>query len=321
VKDCYVLGGGIAGLISGYILGWPIICERPGGQLDSEFPLGPRILEKTKDTEWLLKNLGIKAEPRIFTIGYLIEDNFDYKFIDSVPPKGFAEDYYFKTRGIRKTTNSSMSGGRNEIEGWDIYSIGLVNELVKRVGIIPLSIVSIRHQSMLACEPHYKHLGFDKVNIVDQRIYYKKLINTIPAPSLALLRGNKVRWESFKAYDTTFVKVRTSDILTGDFDYIYISDISYPVHRITKVCPGEYVLEFRGDRYTYGCVPELRHLSGPPRWSRVGSEITLKNAQIVESLPVLGHLESITPIGRYAQWNHSVKIEDVIRSVRDIASR
>jgi hypothetical protein len=295
----YVIGAGISGLIVGYILGWPVIGKDIGGQMSSPFPLGPRILEECGETVWLISKLGVKLPPaREYKIGYMNQGGFIY----DCPEQGFAEAYYAKTRlydprDLIWLPNSTMSGGKKYIKGWDLDSIGLVDILAERVDRVPFDVGMI-------------FLGRHSLSLSNgSEMLYDRLISTIPLPTLDQLVGSplKMSGHTFRSFDTIFVQMTVNDPspVMGMFDYVYVANENIPYHRITRLQDTTYVYEFRSDRYP-GIFKSRHDTDVIPRRKFIG-----KNYQIVNEKKLLRVLD-IDLIGRYAQWDHDIKIEDVI---------
>lgn len=285
-----VLGSGISGILAGYILGYPVIGKEIGGQLKAPFPLGPRILEKTPATEWLMYSLNLYIQPREFTVGYLCAD-----IISSCPTLEFKEEYYKKTRGDGPVTSSCMSSGKSTIIGWDMDEIDLFRNLLKHVTVINETINSIQ---------------MDKsVKLSDGSIITcNNLINTIPAPIFHNLYG--IMDKDFLAHDTIFLLVRPRNSkFTTKFDYLYVACKEYPFHRITKLQGGQdlYVLELRGTRENN--IKDIIDFD-------ILDTHTLKNCQIINNRGIR-LIDNILMIGRFAQWDHSIKTEHVIGRLLD----
>jgi hypothetical protein len=300
----FVLGTSLTGLIVARILGWPAIGGDVGGRSKAPFPLGPMILEKTEDTEWLLDNLGIEpGEPSTYIVGYY-QDN---KVLGKAP-EGFKEAYYAKTRGDGTPTISVMTGGRDSLVGWDIKGLGLLDKLKKTVKALDNPAKSIS--------------PYDKMIYLEGSIMkYDNLVSTIPMPKFLELTGDKRSIKDFESWGTNFVHTTLAVdnpnnaiikfLLAGPYDYIYVADPSYAFHRATRVGPSEIVFEFREDRSPV--VPD----------EVIQTEACfIPNCQI---LPYRGNttfqrMSNIDLIGRYAEWDHKIKLEKVIRRAREYAS-
>jgi hypothetical protein len=295
----YVLGSSLTGMIVANILGWPCIGGDLGGRSKAPFPLGPMILEKTEDTDWFLNRLGIKpGSPKRFNVGYLTTGPIGLE-----PPEGFREAYYKKTRGIDTPSKSSMNRGRSYLEGWDIKAIDLMGKLAEATStclINPVAVDSTR-------------------NLINGIHGYRRLVSTVPLPRLYGLCGwDEEAVNTFRAFDTQFVYISKSralrpfmdEMTDKELDFVYCAG-DQVFHRVTRLDSDSVVMEVRGDRE----VPySLLH----------GSQYkiyTVKECQIIPNDRTYNCIDGIDLIGRYAQWDHNIKLEDVIRRTRDYAQR
>jgi hypothetical protein len=301
----YVIGSGLSGLIAGYILDWPVIGKDIGGQMKSPFPLGPRILEAAGESTWLIAKLGIQVPPmKEYTIGYKDKDGN----VHDEPDHNFRAAYYAKTRlendqSFISIPESIMTGGRKRLIGWDMEQLQLVQKLRSRVAIIPSNIINIfTSRKTLVLED-------------GTELKYDNLLSTIPLPTLNNLIGSPLERDLFKAFDTVFVEASSYDEIyspTDYKDYVYVANHTIPHHRITRIGLNTYVYEYRADRYS-GCF-----YSDPLYFKPMYKHI-VKNCQIAKDLK-LDSLLGIKLIGRYAEWYHGHKTEDVIRRSLDYAN-
>lgn len=336
-----VLGAGLAGLITGYLLGWPVIGEEVGGQGSNPFPLGPRILEADEYSYLLLKLLGIEYKPREFRVGYIYKGSKEkFPSVHRTPPQDFRERYYKKTRGEDSViTKSSMSGGKPGLFGWDLYEIALLNHLAAKVPVIKRTVTAIDIQECsYGVEPYSIVLGKRKEPkgvsynapipglIYDRTIRVQSLVNTLPLPTFLTLTRLSWALERPKSGDVYFVKLtllgesRTElgfEMPSRDYAYAYIADENIPIHRISRY--GEldhsYIVEVNDSRYH-----DLIDLVQPnQKVLMIGSHL-LKGSQMLnpysESPDYIGNIKMI---GRYANWNHSIKLNHVIKEALDLA--
>ncbi len=299
-----ILGGGIAGLLCGYKLKLPVITVDLGGQLNTSFPLGPRILEKTEETDQLLEELCIDAKPREYHIGYYSDRLY------SRPPEGFREKYYLKTRGRSNPSSSSMSSNRNVIIGYDLDEIDLLSQLIPRCKIIRRRIGEINDlEKYIRLDPMKKIIQTEDS---EEPSYwsYNTLISTIPLYNYIGLTGHYI---NLQALDTYFFYVETNVDATRGFDYIYIANEG-PIHRVTRIEQNRYVFES-----TSGWA--LSCLGVEPGYMPSGSLLDydcVRYCQIVDSLGVR-ELNGTHMVGRYAQWDHGVKIDTILRRLNNEA--
>lgn len=284
----YVLGGGHTGLIAGFLTGFTVIAPSIGGSMESSFPLGPRILHNDEYGEYLLDKLRIRTLPKIFKIGYYYKGEMHETMSEEMQ-----QQYFNKTRGKGTPFASVMSGGKNFISGWDMNEIKLLDKLKEKCNIIedPIERVYL----------DIKHI------VTGHRIFqYDNMINTLNIGTFAKLVSLPYRIE-LQSHPTTFVQIYCPTEEFQGFDYIYLVDEETPFHRITKIKEGKAVLELRG-ALSLKKIDEMKE-----RFPTLEYKI-VQGCQIVNSQNI-SSLEGIPMIGRYAQWNHSVKANDVIREV------
>ncbi len=298
----YVLGGGIAGLIWAYYNDdYFIISPEVGGQMKSEFNLGPRYLHDNETSRKFLSDLGMTIENRKskIRIGYLDEDGQWVK----APDAEYRKKYYLKSR---KTTSldgfdpSVMNGNKNEFDiltvdfqeiiaalSWSIGSARFVDAWVEKVD---------RTENTV----HMKLKSGDKATA-----RYDHLVSTMPIKFFAKAVEPKLDLDpTFDSYDMTYVYCKPDAfewIQDSGFDYVYDLRSSTPYHRITKEKEG-YVLDFFGkisdeDLATYkNLIIDYK---------------TLKDAQLISREDVKD-LEDVKFVGRYGTWDRKWKTEKVI---------
>jgi hypothetical protein len=278
----YILGAGIAGLIMQEILkdeGYTILTDSVGGQMKTQFPLGPRILHYSAKVNDFLLSIGIKENPREFKIGYFAND----QLTNQITPDQKA-DYYFKTRGNVKVNTTTMSEGKNIIVGWDINNINLVDVLYQRN------------------KENIKVLNINNVcptnNIINNTLEYTDLISTLPLNVLqGLMSDDRFKYPCITR-DVYFhyVKYDKSNYLFAgnDYDYVYNVDPEEDISRVTKLNKQEYIYEAN------------KLVSNPYLVSHIKAK-----TQIANELK-LTEYEGIKLVGRYAQFDHSVKSNNII---------
>jgi len=326
----YILGAGISGLILGYKLNSPVYGLYIGGQMRG-FTKGPRILEVDEASISLLKSLGIKAKPRAFTVGYLNDDGL----VTGTATEEERANYYLKTRGREADVPPSvMSGGNTTIIGWDINEIELVDNLIRRVDYTNGYVDSIDFSEnkvdiylgngSKACLPVY-----DGISTINLRTL-SKLIRQDLRDIFYLTqddRGNIVKPHKnlaeldLSAYDTEFVRVYTEVDLTRGYDYLYCTGINTPINRITRIGNNEYCIEFRSDvaEIAWGYIHQL------PVEALELDVIRFCQLRYNHNVLELGlddpdhYGNRLKLCGRFARWQHSIKINDIIREADEYA--
>lgn len=285
MKQSYVLGSGLSGMVCGLILDWPVVGEEVGGQMAAPFPMGPRILKDCEESRYLLQKLDIAARPRPFKVGYYHKGQILAEADDE-----YRADYYYKTRGSRLFSKSSMNSGDNLLLGWDMEKIGLLNKLTNRV------MVRVDRLDYLDIKAR-KFIGRS-----GDPVYYDKIISTLPLDSFLSLAG--LPGTRTLASGTLFFNgVYSIDI--EDYTFVYVNDPDIPFHRITKLDDNTCVYESITSKLleVFDFIPKIH------------SYISLNRCQLLESLDV-EEIGGVQLIGRYAQWSHKIKTEDVIRRAR-----
>ena len=303
-----ILGGGLAGMACSFITHSPVISPNLGGQIIGSVLSGPRIMEDDKDGQnrWFANELElILHEPRRFKI---------HRYAQSTPEYCFREVYCHKTRGLVAPGVSNMSSGKEFIEGWDMKEVGLIRRLANSVDHIQGTVRDMERMSAGGYRIHY----YDDRG-VSYHIISKSVISTIPHSILCATLG--MEDPQLEALDTYFVRVSLAAVnkskLPNSFyralskldnlDYMYIID-TLPFHRAQRV-NNDIVLEYNKLNLpnidTYLFIEEL-HVKG---WRE------LKRAQLIPG--DIQFIPDITSIGRYAEWDHRVKLEHVIKKGRE----
>jgi hypothetical protein len=196
-----------------------------------------------------------------------------------------------------------MSDGKNEIDYYDDDWNDIISLLIKRnyppiMGEILK--IDIR-QKLLSI----KNPSSSKIEILK----YDNLISTLPAPLFYKLSGIKPL-EDFKYASKIFVMTTKRNIDIGDYDYVYFPEKRYGFHRITKIGNERMCIEYtlinpnnENDRISHWCKLSYKTSS-------------IKIGQIISGS--IEKFDNIEFLGRYAEWNHDVKINDVIQKMRRI---
>ncbi len=286
----YILGGGVAGLIYAfYHPEYKILTDKIGGQFATSFQLGPRFLHRTIETDRFLDDLNVRSKyrSRLIKIGFYYQGE-----IHSSNTEENRIRYFKKTRGLNsfEPYQSSMSNGVETFEAYDIDPNELVDIIYEK----------IRNNVIID--------KIKKVDLISQRIsgeydyIYKDLIVTMPKPIFLKISGYSEEAEKYISYPTTFMLWPESYIRPfknlEKYDYVYFSQDEFDFHRITKTKEG-FVLEMKGEHQT-------------PYKER---QIILKIGQIVERKDDHDWPQNIKFFGRYANWDHSVRTETILKQI------
>lgn len=295
----YILGGGITGLIWAYYnKDYTVITEKIGGQMSSEFTLGPRYLHKTDNAESLLKELKIPYSDSIATVGYIDDSGW----IDK-PDLDFRQKYFLKSRGRGKNGSlegfdpTVMNGNKSSFPILVIDFGELIAKLDDKVGnrLISGRVSSIDLDNM--------KLEINRGNYRDV-LRYDHLVSTIPLNVFArIIDQEYLNSDEYESYTMTYCLAVPSDLTdTKDFDFVYDARSDVDWHRMTKDNRG-VVLDFFGHREDLDLKGSVGNLYKDHK--------TLWNCQIVSKSDE-PDISGIKFVGRYGTWNRSWKTEKVI---------
>jgi|LSQX01.1.fsa_nt_gb hypothetical protein len=279
----YILGGGIAGQIFGYFNQEYKILDSDKSQESSRFSLGPRYIEETVDTRILLKFLEESLASREVKIGYFDKEKY-VSFSSS-----FRERYALRSRGRKASHTSLMNSSEERMRVFELSPADLFARLKKenRRRLVKGSVTKINIKR--------KTISLEK----ETPLRFSELVSTIPLDVLF----NLCRKEntSLKRGWVTFAKIRESYFDMKDFEFVYC--LGKPFYRISKH-KGYLVAELRGqrDQKSLHLIFGEDLLDSEQRLSQILAGRSLKS------------FEGISLLGRYAQWDRSVKIEDVAAS-------
>ena len=241
-------------------------------------PLGPRLIQKHPETHRLLRDLGFKdLEVKTAKIGFFYGGK-----LHTTCPKKLRTEYYIKTRQVKpqEVPASIMSENKTSIEYYDVAWADLLAALYNSV--------------------KDRWMGEKVSKITKQKITtntgvkpYKKLISTLPAPIFSKLSFTKLSCD-FSAIDKSFGEA-SSIFSKTDFDYIYFPEKKISINRATKIDANKWLYEKVGRHDGMQIIPK---------------------AQIKQDAD-LDRMGNIKFIGRYAQWKHNVKIQQVVERSRE----
>jgi hypothetical protein len=288
----YIIGGGPAGLVFAFLnMDFKVIDKNPFGQLKSKYQLGPRLIQTGLNTEILIKNLLQKpVEVATAFVGYEYEDGR----VDPFLTDEFRRKYSFLTRGTYDYESTFLSAGQNQIEHYVflnsknsyLYLFEMIYDILKsRNQIIENKIESINTETKMISMDDYKQFSYDNlVSTVSLKILKKLLKNSSELDNIDLSTKNKNFYVTNAPFD-------------GIYSYIYS-------------IMGDYTRRTHIDDYVV-------YESEQPR-----QQEAIYNHQVVykmENLPIQivksANIETVSDIhmlGRYAQWSHKVKLEEVI---------
>jgi hypothetical protein len=283
----FIIGGGVGGLIAGFYKDAYIITDKVGGwQNLNRFRLGPRLLEVTEKTTNFLRKLELDySKTKKIKIGYYNEGFTSLN-------EEFRNTYGFKTRELapEEIHKSVLSSGKNELTVFDIdYDLILKTlEGLLSKKIFVGKVHSINHNAKV-------------INGTNDNYYYENLVNALPQNMFQKMSGLSTGHD-FSAFHTTFFKCEYNDFFNKvkdeGYNYFYSIDKNHIWHRCSLF--NEYVsLETKGKIET---IPDVKILD----------KVTLPFAQLKHSYKDLQFTFDVENAGRFAEWNHSIKMEELI---------
>lgn len=270
-----------------------------GGLAAIQSKIGPHLLWVDSNTERLLKDLGLPTDQRTVRVGYLVGEHVvSGRHLTAGEFQSFRQLYSRKTRGVEAKA-SHMSGGAKEFR---VFKIGMDDVAKKLLEAV---------QSRLIQGSVSEIDVYNRILLVEYKTThaFETLISTIPAPvftevsDMAHLTGRLVAWD--KVYRCTPYDLLPpwASEASGRYEYAYNADPRDTFHRI-RFMPGYAVLEYS--------IPNLKDFvcnSACETITQPKGQI-IAGAEIFESLP-----EYIRLLGRYAQWEHGVKFNQVLKRI------
>jgi len=303
MKNNYIIGAGPAGLIAAYYMkDYKVIDKSPLGQLKAPFIPGPRLLQNTTNMSELINEIfGGDTRIEIAKIGYMKNGVPEDK-----PYEGFKNKYVEKTRGTKSTESSHLSEGKNEIEHIEIGM--LTEESYAAVFNRLLEIIKSRGQLI---EKHIENIDVNNKTItfagegedIGLTVFYDKVISTINLNILSKLAPDMdIDLSEFKTKTKCFYKTSYDWMVDlQGYNYIYSAD-------------SEWTRKTYFDSYiVYESVEPID--SKVIEDNIVQMKFENMPIQIVESKNI-DSINGIKMLGRFAQWNHKVKANEVLDRVK-----
>jgi hypothetical protein len=302
--DNVILGSGIAGLTVFYYLAEStrtrnlVITNNIASQTNTKFPLGPRFLHKSKDTEALLRRLGFSTKTKEIFIGYKINDETRNYATDE-----FKEKYTIKSRGTSKVESSFLSGGKQNFTAYDVSQVALGKSLLNKCLEIAKS--GDRNQIIIN---DIKNISHKKIVTSKSTYYADNIISTIPLGALLnIVSDVSVRFKLSTSASEVVHFFLTNEKDKDVFDYVYsVSDTWYRKTYAPEL--NKWVYE------THTPVEFEKEFA-----DKIIDKISLRT-QIPRSLN-MKELGLVKLVGRYAQMNHSIKTENVIHWAHNYTRR
>ena len=310
MENNYILGGGPAGLIAAYYLKdhW-VVDKKPLGQLNIPFIPGPRLLQYTPNMLKLivevLPNSDVHTE--IAVIGY-----FENDAVKDSPSKSFKKKYAKKTRGVDKSESSFLSEGMTEIKHIEIDDLGedsykffftkLLDIIKERGQLLEKTIEQFNPWERTikftdGTEGNYTHI----VSTLNLNIFKKINSNFDDDDEFPfdLSTSNKCFYKTgYSESIEDMIKEQTHPSLF--YDYVYSADTDWTRKTFFRdYIVYESVQPIEGDSIEGNKI--LMKFENLP--------IQIKESQNCESM------DNVDLLGRFAQWSHKMKANEVLDRV------
>ena len=311
MENKYILGAGPAGLIAAYYNeDYKVIDEKPLGQLNLPFIPGPRLLQANQNMEDFIKKVlpSSSITSEIAIIGF--HENGE---ILEEPTSDFRKKYSKKTRDRKTSESSFLSEGMTEIQHFEIDGLG--EDSYKFLFTELLRIIEDRGQLIKTSVKHLNVLE-NKIEFTDgTETDYHDIISTL---NLNILKKVAPHINEYCEWnlDTTnkcFYKTEYNDSIEDMmdskkhpslwYDYIYSADTDWTRQTFFR------------DYIVYESVNPIQgtHIQG--------NEVQMK----FENLPIqikeshnIERMDGITLLGRFAQWSHKMKANEVLDRVLEL---
>jgi len=291
-----ILGGGITALIWAYYNKEHfIVSDQIGGQMSSNFDLGPRYLHnKQPYVTNFLNSLHMSIKHRLIRIGYIDDSGWV-----SNPDLQFRQNYYMKSRGT-----TDISGFDNTVLNTNIKEFKVCDVDFKELVFRLFEDVSDRIYSgkVTKIDLQEQTISTD----TNLSIKFKNMVSTIPLKIFSSIANLNL---DLKSSTMSYCLVSDSFFDLKGFDYVYDARSSTYCHRMTKCKQGIVCDVSDNNIFCFlnaqdGFLPlELK---------------TVKNNQII-SLDKDFELEKhpeIKFVGRYGSWHRRWKTETAIEEAQ-----
>lgn len=279
-----------------------------GGMFKAYKLLGPQYLWADTFTEKFLNMLRLPTAKRTIRVGVYHKKKLitPESKISIETAHDIRVKYAMKTRGV-ETKASFMSSGKMVYDVFSISMEAVVNALLRRVQsrLIPSIAVNI-----------FTDTRFVQDNFGDM-FSYDQLVSTIPATDFLELAGFD-GMQHLEARDKMYGIARLEKCepwiqkaKAEKFDYVYCPCSTEPWHRVTftTVADVDYaVLEYTKTEVTPWDTSAMKSFFDSTTVQRRGQIVSGK--EVLLSMP-----KEIKFYGRYAEWDHAVKFNDVLRRV------
>ncbi len=313
----YIIGGGVAGLITAYYSDHKIIDKNPMGQLNLRFLPGVRVIKVDDDAKGFIESVNkfkkFYNELQVHEVQIGYEDELGNKVALS---EQFKQKYSLITRGKKEYESTFLSSGESTLSVFTADNLDpniFYGKLFATVRDILDSREQIMYEKVVSINTENKSIlteAFDNATWID----YEHLISTIRGDILEKLMHdfNDRYLHDYTLFNKHFYKcdyIDWNERLMNTNSYNY--SISGIFTRKTFVNDYEPYIVFETTK-------PLKQIQGTDDYI-IGHKVLDKYENVPLQLKQSLNLTSfrgIELVGRFAQWNHSIKSNELIQRRR-----
>ena len=323
-----ILGNGLSALIwAAYHPDSTIIGPgKPGGM--ARDMKAPFFLHKHPATERLLKELGLSTCTREVKVGYGYT-SLNGTYIRDEPPKGFRDSYYRHSRRLYagcsdSVPNSVMNQGTEKFEAYKISAETLINRLTETV----ISRGAIFNRDIIrkiVVDRHSVGVYGDKVNA----LYSAEVISTIPMNIFQSLLPEQEHKRIYQDDSLTKIFLEGDEQLPEVWKYDFIYLCPHPKNPIDHIftshitrMTNNYDTKKTFFEYTFVADASIINKAMEELTGRYGkNRISLHPEISIRKNIGWKKYHGVRFLGRGAQWDHSIKVQDVIMEAQKHAEQ
>jgi len=275
---------------------------------------GPFFLHKHPSTEALLKKLGLSTETRTIKIGYAYAVEGSSEVYDN-PPEGFREAYYRHSRCLNhqaKIPDSIMNRDTGNFEAFKITGEKLIGSLMNYIESDGCIIFDGKIETIERLSDQTKI----RIGNSSFRTIHTNIISTIPAIKFyGLVMGSGDIITPKDTLTKIFVKAPDYKKDLSMYDFIYFCPPEGRNPGLTRLNNNKVTQESFWE-YTYpGVGREIDTFFSEFLLNKhgKGEGISYHHYMSVRKDLKLKGYRGIKFLGRGAQWDHSIKVQDVVR--------
>ena len=322
-----ILGNGLSALIwAAYHPNSVIIGPgKPGGM--AKDMKAPFFLHKHPATERLLKELGLSTCTREVKVGYAYSSPTG-TYIRDEPPKGFRDSYYRHSRRLYagcsdSVPNSVMNQGTEKFEAYEITADTLINRLIEAV----ISIGGVFYKDTI------REIMVDRhtIGVYGNRInaLYAEVISTIPINIFQSLLPGHEHKRIYSEDSLTKIFLEGNEQLREVWKYDFVYLCPHPKNPIHHTFTS-HITRMNNNYITKKTFFEYTFVAEDPVITKAMEKLTERHGENRVSLhPGISVRKNvgwkkylgIRFLGRGAQWDHSIKVQDVIMEAQQHAEQ